>query len=136
MTINRRFKYWLAVGLLVSAYQPVIAGEQVDYFDDQVVDLFELKDGSFVASGSKPSQELMTQCLAAGAQKIDVVSRKKNYAELKCNGANVWVRRMSFTPVVTVEASCPEVLESKSTGRIVVVIAGVRGAGAEKNACK
>lgn len=136
MTINRRFKYWLAVGLLVSAYQPVIAGEQVDYFDDQVVDLFELKDGSFVASGSKPSAELMTQCLAAGAQKIDVVSRKKNYAELKCNGANVWVRRMSFTPVVTVEASCPEVLESKSTGRIVVVIAGVRGAGAEKNACK
>lgn len=111
------------------------AAEYVDYFDSDKITVFEKQQGKFVSLGQKTATDLMKECSTPDSPNIAVSSRERNYAELKCAQGSVWVSGMSFTPQVDVQANCTKQVQAPVSKLPVIVIAGVRGAGAEKNAC-
>lgn len=107
----------------------------VDYFEEDSVDIYELKSDKFVLSGNRSTKEIMSQC-PQGSTTVKVLAERGRYSQLSCGTGNIWVRSASFAPSVKVDVNCTKAMETPVSKRQVVVVAGTRGAGAEKNGCK
>lgn len=133
---SRNFRKVTLVTALLIFSSSGFSAQYVDYFEESTVELFEKQGEKMISIGYRPVAEISKECLVEPAGKFAILREVKNHSELSCGSKNIWVSSMSYTPVVSVDVTCTKKFETPVSKQPVIVIAGTRGAGAEKNACK